>query len=73
MKYYLVNYLILENKQVLENERVYIPMHGFASISDFKQTIAKAKQAIANPESIVIKSYKQVSMEEFNSINRASV
>lgn len=66
MKYYLVNYLVMEAKQVLENEKVYIPMHTFANVRDFKDTISKATPTYINPASIVIKSYKQVSPEEYN-------
>lgn len=69
MKYYLVNYLILEDKTVLENEQVYMPMHSFSGIGDFKQTIADAKDNCTDPESIVIKSYLQISTEEFNRIH----
>jgi hypothetical protein len=72
MKYYLVNYLILKDKTVLENEAVYIPMHGFSGISDFKDTIARSKNETTCPETVVIKSYQQVSPEEFNSTNNAS-
>ena len=71
MKYYLVNYLILQDKNVLESEAVYIPMHGFANIPEFKQTIARSKKA-TNPETVVIKSYLQVSPEEYNRLNNAS-
>ena len=56
MKYYLVNYLILQDKKVLESEAVYIPLHGFANIPEFKQSIARSKEA-TNPETVVIKSY----------------
>ncbi|MDO9375023.1 MAG: hypothetical protein Q7T76_11420 [Ferruginibacter sp.] len=69
MKYYLVNYLILHEKKVLENEAIYLPLHGFATISAFKETIARSKENGTNPETIVIKSYLQVSPEEFNRIN----
>ena len=71
MKYYLVNYLILQDKKVLESEEVYIPVHGFANIPEFKQTIARSKKA-TNPETVVIKSYLQVSPEEYNRLNNAS-
>ncbi len=67
MKYYLVNYLILKDKTVLESEAVYIPMHEFSGISEFKQTIARSKQEVTCPETVVIKSYQQVSREEYNS------
>ena len=73
MKYYLVNYLILQDKKVLENEAVYVPLHGFASISDFKQTIARSKEDDTNPETVVIKSYLQVSHEEFARVSAANV
>ena len=72
MKYYLVNYLILQDKKVLENEAVYIPLHGFASISDFKQSIAMSKEDDTNPHSVVIKSYLQVSQEEFTRVSSAN-
>ena len=71
MKYYLVNYLILQDKKVLESEAVYIPLHGFANIPEFKQTIARSKEA-TKPETVVIKSYLQVSPEEYNRLNSAS-
>ena len=71
MKYYLVNYLILQDKNILESEAVYIPMHGFANIPEFKQTIARSKEA-TNPETVVIKSYLQLSPEEYNRLNNAS-
>ncbi len=70
MKYYLVSYLILDGKNVKENAQVYISLHNFANILDFKQNISTAKKATENVETIVIKSYKQVSMEEYNLANK---
>ena len=69
MHYYLVNYLILEDKKVLINEHIYISLYNFANTNDFKQTIAGSVKSISNPESIVIKSYKQVTLEEYDGMN----
>ena len=71
MKYYLVNYIILDKKTVTvtENENVGITLHSFANIDDFKKTIAKMKNEEAIKDDIVIKSYKQISQEAFNSLN----
>lgn len=68
MNYYMVNYLVLDDKEILENESIYHPMQTFANVQDFKSTIAKGIHARLNPNSVVIKSYKQVSIEEYNQL-----
>ncbi len=73
MKYYLVNYIILNNKTVTENENVGITLHSFANIDDFKKTIATMKNDEAATDNIVIKSYKQISQEAYNCLNTAMV
>jgi len=73
MKYYLVNYIILNHKIVTENENVGITLHSFANIDDFKKTIATMKNDEAVTENIVIKSYKQISQEAYNCLNTAMV
>ena len=73
MKYYLVNFLVLNNKIVTLNENIGIPLHTFANIDDFKKSIASLKNDAAEVENIVIKSYKQISREAFNSLNTAMV
>ncbi len=73
MKYYLVNYIILNHKTVTENENVGITLHSFANIDDFKKTIATMKNDEAVTENIVIKSYKQISQEAYNCLNTAMV
>lgn len=71
MKYYLVNYIILDKKTVTvtENENVGITLHSFANIEDFKKSIAAMKNEVTVKDDIVIKSYKQISQETFNSLN----
>ena len=71
MKYYLVNYIMLDKKTVTvtENENIGIPLHTFANIDDFKKSIASLKNDRAQPEDIIIKSYKQISQEAFQSLN----
>ena len=73
MKYYLVNYIVLDNKTVTENENIGITLHTFANIDDFKKTISAMKDAGSETENIVIKSYKQISKEAFNSLSTAMV
>ncbi len=68
MNYYIVNYLVLDEKEILDNKSIYLPMQTFANIQDFKSTIAKSIHARLNPNSVVIKSYKQVSIEEYNNL-----
>jgi hypothetical protein len=66
MKYYLVSYLVFENREIVENSRIGIPLHHFANTRDFKIMITKLRDKVTNPSSIVINSYKEVSMEQFN-------
>lgn len=73
MKYYLVNYIILDNKTVIENENVGIELHTFANIDDFKKLIAEMKNEDTKIEHIVIKSYKQISVEAYNSLSTEMV
>jgi hypothetical protein len=73
MKFYLVNYIILDKKTVIENENIGITLHSFANIPDFKKSIAAMKNAGSETENIVIKSYKQISKEAFNSLGAAMV
>lgn len=47
-------------------------MQSLANIQEFKTTIAKGIHARLNPNCIVIKSYKQVSMEEYNHLHNHS-
>ncbi|MEO6228527.1 MAG: hypothetical protein ABJB11_01450 [Ferruginibacter sp.] len=72
MNYYVVNYLVLDEKEILENKNIYLPMQSLANIQEFKTTIAKGIHARLNPNCIVIKSYKQVSMEEYNHLHNHS-
>ena len=63
MKYYLVNYIILQNKRVTENEHVGVTLHTFANIEGFKQSISDLKHGCVDIDNVVIKSYKQISEE----------
>ena len=65
MKYYLVNYIILIDKNVTINENIAIALHSFGSIDDFKKNIALLVKPQYSFDSIVIKSYNQVSKEIF--------
>ena len=73
MKFYLVNYIILDKKTVIANENIGITLHTFANIPDFKKSIANMKNAVSETENIVIKSYKQISKEAFNSLNTSMI
>jgi hypothetical protein len=73
MKYYLVNYIILDNRTVIENEHVGLSVHSFANIDEFKKSIAEMKHDAVAVDNIVIKSYKQISAETFNALNRETV
>lgn len=73
MKYYIVNYLIFENRKIVKNEWVGVPLHNFANTNDFRAVIANLDRGINNPASIVVKSYKQVSEAEFYQENKLSV
>ena len=66
MKYYFVNYLVVENQQLLERNWIGLPLQSPANTMDFKILITRLKNKVKNPATIVIESYKQVSMEEFN-------
>jgi len=68
MKYYLVNYIILQNKRVTENEYVGVTLHTFANIDGFKKAIAEIKNGAINIDDVVIKSYKQISEDSYNSL-----
>ena len=65
MNYYLVNYIILIDKNVTKNENIAIALHSFGGIDDFKKTIALLSKPNYSFDSIVIKSYNQVSKEIF--------
>ncbi|MEP7110962.1 MAG: hypothetical protein ABI760_23405 [Ferruginibacter sp.] len=69
MKYYLVNYIVLNKKTVIENKNIGITLFTFANIDDFKKSISTIKNVRSETEKIVIKSYKQISLEAFNSLN----
>ncbi|MEO5890992.1 MAG: hypothetical protein ABIQ31_12105 [Ferruginibacter sp.] len=73
MKYYLVDYIILDKKTVIENHHAGIFLHTFANIEDFKKGIAELKNNGTDPESVVIKSYKQISEEAYNSLKTTTV
>ena len=65
MKYYVVNYLVFENRKIVENEWVGVPLHNFANTNDFRTVIANKKHGLVDPANIVIKSYKQVNEAEY--------
>ena len=65
MKYYLVNYLLLDKKAITENEHIGIGLHSYADINEFKKSIVTLKSAGIESEKVVIKSYKQISQEAF--------
>ncbi|MEO6733126.1 MAG: hypothetical protein ABIN01_18015 [Ferruginibacter sp.] len=69
MKYYLVNYIILNKNIIIENQHIGIPLFTFANINDFKKTIAAKKSAGPEIENIVIKSYQEISKEAFYSLD----
>lgn len=73
MKYYLVNYVILDHKTITENEFIGVPVYSFPSIDDFKKSIIGIKKDDLEIENMVIKSYKQISSEAFKSLNTAVV
>ena len=73
MNYYVVNYLVFDNRRIVENNWTAVSLHNFANIDDFRNTIAKMKNMHKNAASIVIKSYKQVSLEEYNRENNIAV
>jgi len=68
MKYYLVNYLIVDKKTITENEKMGICLHTFASNEELRKSIAALKNAGSKAENIVIKSYKQITKETFYSL-----
>lgn len=65
MNYYLVNYIVLENKNVIVNDRIGITLQAFGNINDFKNIITRIHKTDAHSESVVIQSYKQVYKEEY--------
>lgn len=73
MKYYLVNYILLDNKVITLNENIGISLYSFANIEEFKQTIAARKSGVAETEQVVIKSYKQISQEAYNCLDTTSI
>jgi hypothetical protein len=73
MKFYLVNYIILDNRTVIANENVGITLHNFANITDFKKSIAILKNIVSETEKIVIKSYKQISKEAYKALSTSTV
>jgi hypothetical protein len=66
MKYYLVSYIILDNKTITENGKTAICLHGFACIEALRKSIAAQNKIGYNTDNIVIKSYKQVTREAFS-------
>jgi hypothetical protein len=69
MKYYLVNYILLDNKMITLNENIGIGLHTYANIEEFKQSIVAMNMAGVEKEKVVIKSYKQISKEAFNCLS----
>jgi hypothetical protein len=69
MKYYLVNYILLDNKMITLNENIGIGLHSFANIDEFKKSIAAMNLEGIEKEKVVIKSYKQISKEAFNCLS----
>ena len=65
MKYYFVNYLVFDNKEIVEKKWIGIPLHHFANTNDFKLMITRQNEPVKNPGCIVIERYKQVTKEEF--------
>ena len=68
MKYYLVNYLILDKKTITENDKMGVCLHSFASTEELRKSIAALKKTGSKTDNIVIKSYKQITREAFNSL-----
>lgn len=73
MKYYLVNYLILDKKTVTENANMGISLHSFANNELLKKSIAVYKNANNILDNIVIKSYEQITCEAFKSLGNNKV
>ena len=69
MKYYLVNYILLDKKVITENENVGIGLRTYADINEFKKSIVTLKHAEIETEKVIIKSYKQISQEAFNCLD----
>ncbi|MEO6721702.1 MAG: hypothetical protein ABIN67_15140 [Ferruginibacter sp.] len=65
MKYYFVNYLVFDNKEIVEKKWIGVPLHHFANTNDFKLMISRQKDSVKSPEAIIIERYKQVTKEEF--------
>ncbi len=69
MKYYLVNFIALDNRIITLNENIGIGLHSYADIEEFKVSIAAMNFAGVEKEKVVIKSYKQISEEAFNCLS----
>ncbi|CAN5461678.1 hypothetical protein BH11BAC3_BH11BAC3_40600 [soil metagenome] len=67
MKYYLVNYLVFTNSKITEDctTAVSIPMDIYDCTSSFKNQISKQKMLRKDDQSVVIKTYKQISEDIF--------
>lgn len=69
MKYYLVNFILLDNRMITLNENIGIGLHSYANIEEFKDSIASLNLAGVEKDKVVIKSYKQISKEAFNCLS----
>ncbi len=69
MKYYLVNFILLDNRMIILNENIGIGLHSYANIEEFKESIASLNLAGVEKDKVVIKSYKQISKEAFNCLS----
>ncbi len=67
MKYYLVNYLVFTNSKITEDctTAVSIPMDIYDCTGSFKNQISKQRMLRNNDQSVVIKTYKQISEDIF--------
>lgn len=67
MKYYLVNYLVFTNSKITEDctTTVTIPMDIYDCTGSFKNQISKQRMLRSNDQSVVIKTYKQISEDVF--------
>jgi len=69
MKYYLVNFILLDNKVITLNENIGIGLHSYANIEEFKISLSAMNLTGVEKEKVVIKSYKQISKEAFNCLS----
>jgi hypothetical protein len=69
MKYYLVNFILLDNRIITLNENIGIGLHSYANIEEFKESIVSMNMVGVEKEKVVIRSYKQISKEAFNCLS----